>query len=145
MSGREEIAAGKDGAAVKKWLVALLLLGVGTGIWLACWPLAQRLDVGVTAPLPLVSTWAGQHRVDFPLIPAPDARDKGRVTIQIRVDGRVLREVESFYNYDLWQNDPAGWFYRSWFNGDVRLETLEGAWLIHGRDGSVEDVPLVRP
>lgn len=125
------------------WMVLVpLLAGLGWLLyrgWQGGPILPQRLDITVVGETPDIESRAGEHRVRLHFVKLPGARDKGRVSIEIEVDGQLRQRVPAAYDYDLWQNEPAGYLSRD--GADLCLQAYDHGpgptYRIRARDGEV--------
>lgn len=132
--------------------VVLMSLAVGAGVYLAAWPVPSpaRLDVNFRQPEGGYVIQLGHHEVRLVLERFRGAGDKGRATVVVWVNGLEFRRLHSSYNYDLWTDEPAGLYWRTWVDSDphpdLRLTLNDWGqpkeYWIRGLDGQV--LPYVK-
>ena len=94
-------------------------------------------------------TRAGLHEVRFRIIKQPGARDKGKVKLLVLVNGKTVLNLDAEYDYDLWQNEPAGWYWQTDFDRDGTLDVQlkrnssnqHNEFWIRGSDGQATVIP----
>ncbi len=104
-------------------IVTLLRLGLAALLVNLLWQgRPQRLDVTLGQAQTIYVANAGVYRVTMTL--TPHGNDNGPVTLQLQSNGQPVGVIESQYNYDLFANQPAGWFQQRWIDGDWRRDLL---------------------
>lgn len=104
-------------------IVTLLRLGLVALLVTLLWQgRPQRLDVTLGQAQTLYVANAGSYRVTMTL--TPHGNDNGPVIVTIQSNGQPIGVIESQYNYDLFANQPAGWFQQRWIDGDWRRDLL---------------------
>lgn len=104
-------------------IVTLLRLGLAALLVILLWQgRPQRLDVTLGQAQTIYVANVGVYRVTMTL--TPHGNDNGPVTVTIQSNGQPIGVIESQYNYDLFANQPAGWFQQRWIDGDWRRDLL---------------------
>jgi hypothetical protein len=105
----------------------------------------KRLDTRDTTD---TITRARSHEVRFRIIKQPGARDKGNVKLLVLVDGKSVLNLDANCDYDLWQNEPAGWYWQTDLDDDgivdVKLKrnssSTHNEFWIRGSDGTASSL-----
>lgn len=105
-----------------------------------------RLDVNIGQPSTAYELWSGTRTVKVLLRPHGD--DNGDVMIIVEVDHNLVANTLSYYDYDLFANQPAGtWEYR-WIDADLWPDlvimtstTPAESFYVGSRDGQVYVLP----
>lgn len=84
---------------------------------------AARLDVCLGDCLSLYPYDVGNYEVVVEARPLVSG-DNGRAEITVMVDGSPVGSLESYFDYDLWNDEPAGYLYRSWVDDDRQLDLV---------------------
>jgi hypothetical protein len=103
-----------------------------------------RLEVAVGSPFTTYETSAGGREAT--LVLTPRGNSSGPVTIQISVEGVMVGNLDSFYNYTAGQNTPAGILSFHYMDEDWRLDPVietsgfQQTYYISSQSGRVQRV-----
>lgn len=127
-------------------LLALGGLGLVVVLGGAALAYPRRLDVTLGQPETVVDLQAGARAVTVRLVPT--GNDNGVVGLLISVDGGAPTRLESVYDYDLFSDQPAGYWSYRWvdFDGwpDLVISTSDQparSVVVGTRDGQVSGLP----
>jgi len=106
----------------------------------------RRLDVTLGQPETVVALQAGARAVTVRLVPT--GNDNGVVDLLISVDGGAPTRLESVYDYDLFSDQPAGYWSYRWvdFDGwpDLVISTSDQparSVVVGTQDGQLSGLP----